>query len=83
MLISVCGYNSVNHCRMKFACHKAKALSRVAITIFVGMDELGIYITMRRLRDSRLPFILTRPVPAWPEAQRGFIHLRTTRGMAR
>jgi hypothetical protein len=31
---------------MKFACHKARALSRVAITILVGVDELGIIITI-------------------------------------
>jgi hypothetical protein len=46
---------------MKFACHMAKALSRVAITILVGMVELGIYITMRKFREPRLPFILARP----------------------
>jgi hypothetical protein len=46
MLNSVCGYNSVSLSRMKFACHKARTLSRVAITIFEGMDELGIIITL-------------------------------------
>jgi hypothetical protein len=51
--------------------------------IFVGMDELGIYITMRKLRDLRLPFILARPAPAWLEAQRGFIRICTTQEMAR
>ncbi len=42
---------------MKFACHMARALSRVAMTILVGLDELGI-ITMKKSENCFQRLIL-------------------------
>jgi hypothetical protein len=36
---------------MKFACHKASRLSRVAMITFAGMDELGIIMKSRKFRN--------------------------------
>jgi hypothetical protein len=59
MLISLCGYNFISQRLIKFACQRARALSRVAITIFVGMDGFGINMIMKVLLNLLLLFILT------------------------
>jgi hypothetical protein len=50
---------------MKLACHKARALSRVAITILVGVDELGIPIKIKKslkiLPALILPWRMSKP----------------------
>lgn len=53
---------------MKFACHRARALSRVAITTFVGVNELGI-ITMRKLMNYFQRLILAWRAPSRIDAQ--------------
>lgn len=53
---------------MKFACHRARALSRVAITTFVGVNELGI-ITMRELINYFQRLILAWRAPSRIDAQ--------------
>jgi hypothetical protein len=56
---------------MKFACHKARALSRVAIIIFAGMDELGIIINdNEKITELLLMFILACQAPTWIEVHR-------------
>ena len=54
---------------MKFACHRARALSRVAITTFVGVNELGIIITMRKLMNYFQRLILAWRAPSRIDAQ--------------
>ena len=53
---------------MKFACHRARALSRVAITTFVGVNELGIS-TMRKLMNYFQRLILAWRAPSRIDAQ--------------
>ena len=53
---------------MKFACHRARALSRVAITTFVGVKEFGI-ITMRKLMNYFQRLILAWRAPSRIDAQ--------------
>ena len=53
---------------MKFACQRARALSRVAITTFVGVNELGI-ITMRKLMNYFQRLILAWRAPSRIDAQ--------------
>jgi hypothetical protein len=43
---------------MKLACHRARALSRVAITILLGVDELGIPIKINKSLEILLALIL-------------------------
>jgi hypothetical protein len=53
---------------MKFACHRARALSRVAITTFVGVNELGIS-TMRKLMNYFQRLILAWRAPSRIDVQ--------------
>ena len=52
---------------MKFACHKARALSRVAITIFLGMDEIEALYYIEKIRELLLAPILTCQAPTRTE----------------
>ncbi|WP_255398972.1 hypothetical protein [Nitrosovibrio sp. Nv6] len=48
---------------MKFACHRARTLSRVAITIFGDLDELGIIINNEKITELLLAPILACRAP--------------------